>query len=42
MVVVYGRRHVGKSTLLRRVVADKPVVRFYQVRETIAVENSGR
>jgi AAA+ ATPase superfamily predicted ATPase len=39
MVVVYGRRRVGKSTLLRRFVADKPDVRFFQARETIAVEN---
>ena len=39
MVVVYGRRRVGKSTLLRRFVADKPDVRFFQARETIAAEN---
>lgn len=39
MVIVYGRRRVGKSTLLRRFVADKPDVRFFQARETVAGEN---
>ncbi len=39
MVVVYGRRRVGKSTLLRRFAAGKPDVRFFQARETIAAEN---
>ena len=39
MVVVYGRRRVGKSTLLRRFADNKPDVRFFQARETTASEN---
>ena len=39
MVVVYGRRQVGKSTLLRRFAAGKPDVRFFQARETSAAES---
>ena len=39
MVVVYGRRRVGKSTLLRRFTDNKPDVRFFQARETSASEN---
>lgn len=39
MVVVYGRRRVGKSTLLRRFADGKPDVRFFQARETSAAEN---
>jgi len=39
MVGVYGRRRVGKSTLLRRFAAGKPDVLFFQARETSAAEN---
>ena len=38
MPVVYGRRRVGKTSLINQFVADKPTV-FFSARETTAKEN---
>lgn len=39
MVVVYGRRRVGKTSLLHEFAKDKPHVRYFTAQETSAAEN---
>lgn len=39
MAVVYGRRRVGKTSLINRFVADKPNVYYFTAQETVAQEN---
>lgn len=39
VVVVYGRRRVGKTSLLHEFVKDKPRVRYFTAQETSASEN---
>ena len=39
MAVVYGRRRVGKTALLRKFVSDKANALFFTARRTVAQEN---
>ncbi len=41
MIVVYGRRRVGKTSLLHEFVKDKPRVHYFTAQETSAAENLG-
>jgi hypothetical protein len=42
LVIVYGRRRVGKSTLLREFCKGKTHVSFFTARETTSAENLRR
>ena len=39
MAVIYGRRRVGKTALLRQFISDKPNAIFFTARQTVAREN---